>query len=298
MNYSLLIRPLIGAGIGYITNWIAVKMLFRPLNPIKIGKFTLPFTPGIIPKNKIRIAESIGKSISENLLTKDAIIKTLLSEPKIEELKSQIQNYVKFTSENTITIKDTICSYLDETTYNKTVISLKSYLTHSIYNTVLEAELHEVISKQIQISAENKLKGSLLGFFGGSSIVSSLSSNVSSALQDYITTNGESLIEDMVNKEIIKYTETPLHSITQNMISNENDLTTMIINIYKKVITEKIPGIVKSIDISSIVVNQINSMDTLELEKIILNIMKKELNALVNLGALIGFILGLFNLIF
>ena len=52
MDYSLIIRPLIGAAIGYVTNWIAVKMLFFPLNPVKIGKFTLPFTPGVIPKNK------------------------------------------------------------------------------------------------------------------------------------------------------------------------------------------------------------------------------------------------------
>ena len=39
-------------------------------------------------------------------------------------------------------------------------------------------------------------------------------------------------------------------------------------------------------------------MDILEVEKIILDIMKKELNALVNLGTVIGFILGLLNLIF
>ena len=45
MNYVLFIRPLIGSAIGYVTNWIAVKMLFRPLKPIKIGNFVLPFTP-------------------------------------------------------------------------------------------------------------------------------------------------------------------------------------------------------------------------------------------------------------
>ena len=49
MNYQFIINPLIGAGIGYVTNWIAIKMMFRPTKAIKIGKFTLPFTPGIIP---------------------------------------------------------------------------------------------------------------------------------------------------------------------------------------------------------------------------------------------------------
>lgn len=297
MDYSLIIRPLIGAGIGYVTNWIAVKMLFRPLKPIQIGKFTLPFTPGIIPKNKIRIAESIGKSISENLLTEESITNVLLSDKKLQELKLQIEKYLETTDENNITIKDTLCTYLDEAIYNKSIISLKSYLTNSIFNTVLEAELHELIAKQIQISAENKLKGSLLGFFGGNSIISSLTSNVSISLNNYISTNGEELIENMVDKEINKYTSTSLQNIAKSFSSNENNLSSMILDIYKKIIIEKVPVILKSINISDIVVNQINSMDTLELEKIILSIMKKELNALVNLGALIGFILGLFNLV-
>ena len=51
MNFlRLLAGPLIGAVIGYCTNYIAVKMLFRPLYPVKIGNWTLPFTPGIIPR--------------------------------------------------------------------------------------------------------------------------------------------------------------------------------------------------------------------------------------------------------
>ena len=41
MDYYLILRPLIGAGIGYVTNWIAVKMMFRPLNPIKIPKIVI-----------------------------------------------------------------------------------------------------------------------------------------------------------------------------------------------------------------------------------------------------------------
>ena len=60
MHYLELISgPLIGGIIGYSTNYIAVKMLFRPLKPVKIGNYTLPFTPGIIPKRKDKLAEAI-----------------------------------------------------------------------------------------------------------------------------------------------------------------------------------------------------------------------------------------------
>ena len=46
---QILAGPVIGAVIGYFTNYIAVKMLFRPLKPIKIKNYTLPFTPGTYP---------------------------------------------------------------------------------------------------------------------------------------------------------------------------------------------------------------------------------------------------------
>ena len=55
--------PLLGAAIGYFTNWLAVRMLFRPYYPKKLGKWRLPFTPGIIPKRKGALAKAVGKAV-------------------------------------------------------------------------------------------------------------------------------------------------------------------------------------------------------------------------------------------
>lgn len=63
---EILAGPVIGAVIGYCTNYIAVKMLFKPLNPVKLGNWTLPFTPGIIPKGKARMAKAMGE-VKESL---------------------------------------------------------------------------------------------------------------------------------------------------------------------------------------------------------------------------------------
>ena len=53
-----------------------------------------------------------------------------------------------------------------------------------------------------------------------------------------------------------------------------------------------------NINIASIIENKIMEMDLIDLEKLILSVMKNELNALVNLGAIIGFVLGLINILF
>ena len=80
MNIQFLIGPVIGLIIGYVTNNIAIKMLFRPLKPVYIGKRRVPFTPGLIPKEKERIAKTIGGVVSTELLDNDTINKTLLSD--------------------------------------------------------------------------------------------------------------------------------------------------------------------------------------------------------------------------
>ncbi len=61
--------PVAGAIIGYFTNDIAIKMLFRPYKPIYFGKRQLPFTPGLIPRNQERLANRIADTIMGSLLT-------------------------------------------------------------------------------------------------------------------------------------------------------------------------------------------------------------------------------------
>jgi uncharacterized membrane protein YheB (UPF0754 family) len=67
------IPPIAGAIIGYFTNDIAIRMLFRPYRPIFVGKFRLPFTPGLIPMNQSRLAGKVSAIVMERLLTPDAL---------------------------------------------------------------------------------------------------------------------------------------------------------------------------------------------------------------------------------
>ena len=61
--------PVLGGIIGYFTNDIAIKMLFRPYRAIFIAGRRVPFTPGLIPRNQERLALNISKTIMGSLLT-------------------------------------------------------------------------------------------------------------------------------------------------------------------------------------------------------------------------------------
>ena len=62
-----IIPPLVGGVIGYVTNDIAIRMVFRPHTAKHIMGRRVPFTPGIIPKEKGRIAEAVGTAIRDNI---------------------------------------------------------------------------------------------------------------------------------------------------------------------------------------------------------------------------------------
>ena len=65
---KIIIPIIVGSAIGYLTNWLAIRMLFRPLEEKRIFGFKIPFTPGLIPKERRRIASNIGEAVGKHLL--------------------------------------------------------------------------------------------------------------------------------------------------------------------------------------------------------------------------------------
>lgn len=61
--------PVVGGIIGYFTNDVAIRMLFRPYKAYYIGRRKIPFTPGLIPANQERLAKRIADAIMGSLLT-------------------------------------------------------------------------------------------------------------------------------------------------------------------------------------------------------------------------------------
>ncbi|MEB3886929.1 DUF445 family protein [Lyngbya sp. CCY1209] len=83
----LIVPPVLGGIIGYFTNDLAIKMLFRPYKAVKIAGRRLPFTPGLIPRNQERLAQRVSDTILQSLLTPEElqnIARRLLKTERIE----------------------------------------------------------------------------------------------------------------------------------------------------------------------------------------------------------------------
>jgi len=70
---KFILPPVMGAVIGLFTNYLAIKMLFRPFKPVYFLGFRLPFTPGVIPKEHKKLAEKIGLTVGDHLLSNESL---------------------------------------------------------------------------------------------------------------------------------------------------------------------------------------------------------------------------------
>lgn len=87
----LALPPITGGIIGYYTNDLAIKMLFRPYRAVKIGDYVLPFTPGLIPRNQDRLAQRISNAIMTSLLTPEELQKIAQRLLQTERMQAAIQ---------------------------------------------------------------------------------------------------------------------------------------------------------------------------------------------------------------
>jgi uncharacterized membrane protein YheB (UPF0754 family) len=78
----------IGGFIGWVTNKIAIKMLFRPIKPIRLGFMTLQ---GVLPKRKNQIAVSIGETVEAQFINKEELLQSLLDEQTKQSILTSIQ---------------------------------------------------------------------------------------------------------------------------------------------------------------------------------------------------------------
>lgn len=114
IEYHYIMGPAIGAVIGYITNDIAIRMLFRPHAAKYLFGIKIPFTPGIIPKEKGRIAEAIGGAISQNLMNQEVLHRYLLSDDMTLKVRTSVEEFLEAQKHNQESVGEFFKQYLSE----------------------------------------------------------------------------------------------------------------------------------------------------------------------------------------
>ncbi len=296
MSVNFVISTIAGAVIGGITNGIAIKMLFRPLNPVKVGGFTLPFTPGVIPKERERIAHKVGEVISKELLNEEVLRSWLLREEVYKDIEKAIDTYLNEQAQREETLGDLLSGCVGSEQSRYLVREAEEQMTYKLYSKMVSMELGKIIVEKIQVSFKEGSFGNLLGpmsFFINDNLVESIASKIEPVVSQFIMDEGEGIIRKAVEEESKNLLNTQIKDVIEKVMPYDELLKRALLNGYEKFIQNHMTSLLKGLNIQKLVEERILSLDLLEVEQIILSIMRKELNAIVWLGVLLGAIMGM-----
>lgn len=281
--------PVIGAAIGYFTNFIAVKMLFHPKKEVKVFGHRLPFTPGAIPKGKSRLAKSVGDAVGKNLITKEDIENKLLSDELAEKISDAIIGQLS------VPIKD-IISDMSENDIAEKKSAISKGLSEYIAEAVSKVDLSAIIAEKAPGVIKEKLNNPMIEMFLTEELLQAVLAPVGTEIQKYIAEHGSEYIEPYVSEKLENAEENSVSDIAEKLSIDREQLKKAMIDMYKKAVSGCSDKLMEWLDLGSIVEDKINAMSADELEKLVMSVMKKELNTIVNLGALIGLVLGVLNI--
>jgi uncharacterized membrane protein YheB (UPF0754 family) len=149
---KIFILAVIGSAIGYITNVLAIKMLFRPYNEIRIPILNIKIQ-GVIPKRQADIAVSIGETVEAELINMDDIIGKFATEERVDQLANTIKfDFKKIVSNKImeypllIGFKNIILGYIDKAIENEG----KEKIREMIVNLGVKAQQDIKISKIVE----------------------------------------------------------------------------------------------------------------------------------------------------
>ena len=292
--------PLVGAIIGYVTNMVAIKMLFRPLKEIRLGRFRLPFTPGILPRERGKLANSIGRMVERELLTPGVLRERLTRTDVREDIRSALSSY-------TAQMLDRPLSYWLEASTDDLPISgiLKDFLNSQVFDSFLE----EIINARLNgknppaLVDEDENFSSWLKYrfrdFRSKIITPTARDLIKGSLAPAAKNqDGESSYRLALENVARKYPGISTREFLSLGEPKKKLLDSFLAEKAVSTLDKNIESALTSVNVQALVSDRINSLDMLRVEKIILDVMAGQLKWINFFGAILGALIGFLEVIF
>ena len=272
--------------VGYCTNYIAIKMLFRPRKELRIGSWRVPFTPGVIPKNQPRIAAAVGKAVSGTLLTQEDMAARLTQAGLKEKLADSIQDAI---TEQSAPLSALIPGDGEVTEEISQVVGGK------ILESLKKVDMDALVAEVAQTSFGDLFNSPMIAMFLGGGMLDNIILKLSAGVSNYLEEKGPELVIPMVREELDGMLDKPIRDNLDDLGIPEAALRNLLETVVGHVLENNLQSVLGTLDVQAVVEDKINAMDARELEDLVLSVMKNELQAIVNLGALIGAVIGIVN---
>lgn len=151
---KLLVLASIGAMIGWTTNILAIKLIFRPLQPIEIPIVHFKIQ-GLIPKRKAELARSIGEIVETELISIEEIIDKFIQNENKSEIIFTIKRRVKKVAEHKLptfipaSIKSMILDYIDDIIDKEAEVAITEVIESMIHRAARTVKIADIIEEKV-----------------------------------------------------------------------------------------------------------------------------------------------------
>ncbi|MFN0056837.1 MAG: DUF445 domain-containing protein [Planctomycetota bacterium] len=146
-NYVWL--TLVGALIGWGTNWLAVKMLFRPRKPVKIAGISLQ---GLLPRRRADFARSVAATVEKELVSVEEIQRIVTKLAQGENVRAMLHERVdKLINEQLAGLGAMVRAFVPDTTVNKIKARIEQETLSFIAS--MAEQLHDGIARELDVHA-------------------------------------------------------------------------------------------------------------------------------------------------
>ena len=276
--------PLVGALIGYCTNYIAVKMLFHPYKEVKLLGIKLPFTPGVIPKNKPRLARAISRAVADVLLTKQDLA-GLITDTAVQSAGTAIVEGSGLFGEKS---PDELAQAFGMEGLDTE--HAEEYLTEKVYEGIRSMDIGQIVaSKAMEVVRSNPM----LSFLPVGNIIATIQVKVS----EYVDSEDCRMkIAIVVHQKVAELKSAPTGETLAQLGLTAASAEGLVAAMVQQLLDKYMEPVLEMLHIDTIIEDKINDMDIAMFEDLVMSVMKTELNAIVNLGFFIGLIIGVVNI--
>lgn len=279
---SILLPPLIGGVIGYITNDLAIKMLFRPYTAKYIGKHRLPFTPGIVPKRLQQLAVLLGREVEARFFNADDLEILFQSDSFSEAVAESLTDLL-------YSRKMSLCWELEtlerDPEMGEAAAAARRRISRYIVSAIADMELEPVIRAAAEGLERVALPKAALQFAPA----------IASGVKRYFVKEADAAAEH-IDSLLVDFADRPVKDIAAELLPDRELTKKLIKRLYGQYMAQYVRAVVESIDVGGMITDKLRLMEPKAVEALVLSVVNREFRYVVWLGGALGMLIGAVNI--
>ncbi len=160
----LLVLPLVGALIGWITNYVAVKMLFHPRVPKRLLFIEIQ---GVFPKRQRALAEKLGNIVSQELFSVDEVVSHIQEAAQSEEMLGLVSDHIEHVIRNRLpqvipmiafVLNDDLIQTVKQTFVGELKVFLNEITNKLALSVESDLDVHRIVEEKVMNFSSDKLE--------------------------------------------------------------------------------------------------------------------------------------------